>query len=240
MELSRATIYFVRRGQTFNSAYTVAESRILHVSFPEEFGADYHWRELRNAVRHVPNQSPILDIGCGSGLISRLIQTNLSYVGIDFNPNYLSRDWKGCAVDGKLVGSILRLPLMPESVKSVLLLHVIEHFPQQLQMPLLKEAYQVLAQGGTMIISTPNLGTLRNSDKFLPPNNPKHFHCLRREELRDLLRQVGFRKIRRHGYDVFVEYPSPLARLIPHVLRRAIATAFPTLEKCPIFTALKE
>jgi len=217
----------------------VAESRTLHVSFPEEFGADYHWRELRNAHRHVPDRSPILDIGCGSGLISRMIRSNLSYVGIDFNPNYLSRDWKGREVDGKLVGSILRLPLVSDSFKSVLLLHVIEHLPQQLQLPLLRETYQVLAPGGKLIISTPNLGTWRNADKFLPPNNPKHFHCLRIEEVEDLLAQVGFREIKRHGYDIFVEYPSPLARFIPYALRRTLASAFPALEKHPIFTAVK-
>src|SRR5439155_5109680 len=109
---------------TIGRAYNVTESRALHVSWPEEFGAEYHWREMRNTIRHVPNQAPILDVGCGSGLISSLISTKLSYVGIDFNPNYLSRDWKGREVDGKLVGSILRLPLVSDSFKSVLLLHV--------------------------------------------------------------------------------------------------------------------
>jgi SAM-dependent methyltransferase len=122
----------------------------------------------------------------------------------------------------------------------VLLLHVIEHFPQQLQTSLLKETLRVLIPGGTFIISTPNLGTLWNANKFLPPNNPKHFHCLHREELQDLLQQVGFRNLRRHGYDIFLEYPNPFARLIPYSLRRAFASVFSMLEKYLIFTAVKE
>src|SRR6266571_5172016 len=107
---------------------------------------------MRNTIRHVPDQTPILDIGCGSGLISSLISTELSYVGIDFNPNYLSRDWKGREVDGKLLGNIMRLPFSSGAFRAVLLLHVIEHFPQQLQVPLLAEIYRVLGAGGVFVI----------------------------------------------------------------------------------------
>ena len=195
---------------------------------------------MRNTVRLLPNQAPILDIGCGSGLISTLVPDRLAYVGIDFNPNYLSRDWKGRTVDGRVVGSILRLPIRSDSFKTILLLHVIEHFPQPLQRPLLQEVYRVLAPSGSFIISTPNIGTLMNAEKFMPPNNPKHFHCLRIEEVQDLLQEVGFKRISRHGYDVFVEYPNRLARQVPYVIRRALATRFPILEKHPIFTAMKD
>ena len=194
---------------------------------------------MRITVSQVRNQTPILDVGCGSGLISKLISTNLSYVGIDFNPNYLSIDWKGRRVDGRLLGNIMRLPFTSGAFRAVLLLHVIEHFPQQLQIPLLTEIYRVLGEGGVFVISTPNLGTWRNADKFLPPNNPKHFHCLRIEELRKLLQEVGFRKLRRHPYDIFLEYPHPAARLIPYVARKAFASAFATLDKWLVFTAVK-
>jgi len=136
------------------------------------------------------------------------------------------------------VGDILHLPFRPETFK-ILLLHVIEHFPQQLQLPLLNEAYRALAPSGTLIISTPNVGTLMNADKFLPPNNPKHFHCLRIEEVEEMLQKTGFRKSTRHGYDIFIEYPTPPAKLVPHLLRRALAAKFAALEKHLIFTAVK-
>ena len=195
---------------------------------------------MTNTARLIPNQTPLLDAGCGSGLISNLIPDSVSYVGIDFNPNYLSRDWKGGRVDGRLGGSILRLPFRNACFQTVLLLHVIEHFPEPLQIPLLQDAYRVLASGGTFIISTPNLGTWRNADKFLPPNNPKHFRRLRISEVKSLLEKVGFKDIRRHGYDIFIEYPNRTARLIPHSLRRTVAQVFPSLEKHPVFTATRE
>jgi len=194
---------------------------------------------MRITVSQVRNRTPILDVGCGSGLISKLISTNLSYVGIDFNPNYLSSDWKGRRVDGRLLGNIMRLPFKSGAFRAVLLLHVIEHFPQQLQVPLLAEIYRVLGAGGVFVISTPNRGTWRNADKFLPPNNPKHFHCLRIGELRQLLQEFGFGKVRRHPYDIFLEYPHPMARLIPYAVRKAFASAFTTLDKWLVFTAVK-
>ncbi len=167
---------------------------------------------MRITVSQVRNRTPILDVGCGSGLISKLISTNLSYVGIAFKSG---------------------------AFRAVLLLHVIEHFPQQLQVPLLAEIYRVLGAGGVFVISTPNRGTWRNADKFLPPNNPKHFHCLRIGELRQLLQEFGFGKVRRHPYDIFLEYPHPVARLIPYVVRKAFASAFTTLDKWLVFTAVK-
>ncbi len=76
---------------------------------------------MRITVSQVRNQTPILDVGCGSGLISKLISTNLSYIGIDFNPNYVSRDWKGRRVDGRLLGNIMRLPFRSGAFRAVLL-----------------------------------------------------------------------------------------------------------------------
>src|SRR5437879_3926823 len=194
---------------------------------------------MRITVSQVRHQTPILDVGCGSGLISKLISTNLSYVGIDFNPNYLSIDWKGRRVDGRLLGNIMRLPFTSGAFRAVLLLHVIEHFPQQLQIPLLTEIYRVLGEGGVFVISTPNLGTWRNADKFLPPNNPKHFHCLRIEELEALLIRAGFDNIRRHGFDIVIEFPNKYFHLIPETLRRRAAHLIPKLEKHLIFRAEK-
>ena len=187
----------------------------------------------------IPNGSPLADIGCGSGLISQLVPSSIAYVGIDFNPNYLAHDWKGRQVDGRVGGDILCLPFQDEAFRTVLLLHVIEHFPAEKQLTLLSEAYRVLARKGTFIISTPNLDTYRNADKFLPPNNPKHYHCLHIEELEALLIRAGFDNIRRHGFDIVIEFPNKYFHLIPETLRRRAAHLIPKLEKHLIFRAEK-
>jgi hypothetical protein len=88
-------------------------------------------------------------------------------------------------------------------------------------------------------MSTPNRGTLINGDKFLPPHNPKHFHCINEEEAVDLLSTSDYQRIRRHGFDVIIEYPFPLFRLLPESLRRQLAGRFSPLEKHLIFTAQK-
>jgi SAM-dependent methyltransferase len=215
----------------------VTDSRKLHVSYPEDFGAEFHRREMRRTATLVPSQTPLIDIGCGSGLISQLISSKVGYVGIDFNPNYLATTWKGRTVDGKIGGNILSLPFLDSSFRTALLLHVIEHFPAEKQILLLREAYRVLSKRGRLIISTPNLDTLRNAEKFLPPNNPKHFHCLHLQELRTLLKEAGFQEIRRHGFDVVIEYPNRLLKMIPEGIRRQAAQRISKLEKHLIFTA---
>jgi SAM-dependent methyltransferase len=212
-------------------------SRKLHVSYPEDFGAEFHWREMRRTALLVSRESPLVDIGCGSGLISQLIQSKVSYVGIDFNPNYLAANWKGRTVDGKIGGNVLRLPFQDSSFRTALLLHVIEHFPAEKQILLLREAYRVLSRRGRLVISTPNLDTLRNAERFLPPNNPKHFHCLHLQELRILLEEAGFQEVHRHGFDVVIEYPNRLLKLIPERVRRQAAQSVSRLEKHLIFTA---
>jgi len=178
-------------------------------------------------------------MGCGSGMISKLIPSSLSYVGVDFNSNYLSGSWRGRSVDARTAGSILCLPFRSNSFRTVLLLQVIEHFPQKLQLPLLTEANRVLTPGGTFISSTPNLGTMWNASKFLPPNDPRHIHCLRMNEVTDLLAAAGFKRLTRIGYDIFMAYPSPLARLLPYLLRRSLATMFSALDKHAVFIAVK-
>lgn len=215
----------------------MTDSRKLHVSYPEDFGAEFHWREMRRSALLVPTQTPLVDIGCGSGLISKLIPPEVGYVGIDFNPNYLATDWKGRPVDGKIGGNILSLPFQDSSFRTALLLHVIEHFPAEKQILLLREAYRVLSKKGKLIISTPNLDTLRNAERFVPPNNPKHSHCLHLQELRMLLEEAGFQEIRRHGFDVVIEYPNRLLRMIPEGVRRQTAQSISKLEKHLIFTA---
>jgi len=192
---------------------------------------------MRRSALLVPTQTPLVDIGCGSGLISKLIPPEVGYVGIDFNPNYLATDWKGRPVDGKIGGNILSLPFQDSSFRTALLLHVIEHFPAEKQILLLREAYRVLSKKGKLIISTPNLDTLRNAERFVPPNNPKHSHCLHLQELRMLLEEAGFQEIRRHGFDVVIEYPNRLLRMIPEGVRRQTAQSISKLEKHLIFTA---
>jgi SAM-dependent methyltransferase len=192
---------------------------------------------MRRTALLVPLQTPLVDIGCGSGLISQLISSKISYIGIDFNPDYLATEWKGRIVDGKIGGNILKLPFEDSSFRTALLLHVIEHFPTEKQILLLREAYRVLSRRGMLIVSTPNLDTLMNAERFLPPNNPKHFHCLHLRELRMLLEEAGFQEIRRHGFDILIQYPNRLLKMIPEGVRRQAAGKMLKLEKHLIFTA---
>jgi ubiquinone/menaquinone biosynthesis C-methylase UbiE len=127
--------------------YTLNDSRRLHTGYPEMFGFEFHQREMERTAQLVPNSSPMLDLGCGSGLISHFIPSSVAYLGLDFNKNYLGPDWMGRDVDARVYGNILQLPVRDRGLKTVLLLHVIEHLPGRLQGVLLREIYRVMARG---------------------------------------------------------------------------------------------
>ena len=217
---------------------SLRDSKTLHVSHRNVFGKEYTKREMKITSALVPN-GPVLDIGCGKGIVTWMIPGHIQYLGLDFNADHLKNEWDGREVEARICGNAIQLPFINSSFHTILLRHVIEHLPGPLQVQLLKEAYRVLSNCGTLILSTPNLGTLVHAEKFLPPHDPTHFRCLNSGEVKALLTTVGFRSIRRHAYDLVVEYPSSFVRLIPQSTRRLLAKTFPPLDKHLIFTATK-
>ena len=195
---------------------SLTASRKLHKAYREDFKSDFRLRELRRTVDLINlEKGRILDVGCGNGLIYQFLPQNLEYVGIDFNDDYLTILWMGKRKTSKIVGDATHLPLRDNVFDAVLNLHTIEHLPEFLQENLVSELSRVLKKGGQLVISNPNLGTWFNAHQFVPPHNPKHYHCLTYSELSNLLSQSGLKNIKRFGFDILIEYPHRIFKLIP-------------------------
>jgi len=219
---------------------SLIESRKLHKAYREDFKADFRLRELRRTVDLINlKKCRILDVGCGNGIIQQFLPQDLEYVGIDFNDDYLTISWMGKGKNNKIVGEATHLPLRDNVFDIVLNLHMIEHLAEFLQENLISELSRVLKKGGQLIISTPNLGTWFNANQFVPPHNPKHYHCLTYSKLSSLLLQGNFRNIERFGFDIIIEYPNRIFKLIPYVFRRLLASGILGLEKHLLVRALK-
>jgi SAM-dependent methyltransferase len=120
---------------------------------------DHADRRLQKIVDLVADLAPatVLDIGCGAGwLAGRLSEsTTATVVGLDILTDIHPVDWHYVA--GDLTG---RLPFRTGAFRCVVAGEVIEHVPDPDRM--LQEIHRVLAPGGVLIISTPNMVSWAN------------------------------------------------------------------------------
>jgi SAM-dependent methyltransferase len=111
--------------------------------------------------KHLKPGDRVLEAGCGLGQYVRLLgQRGMSVVGVDF-----SRD----AIEGHLVcfpdsdvriGDLAELPFAERSFDAVLSLGVIEHYTNG-GSEILREAWRVLSDEGTLVLSVPYLNVSR-------------------------------------------------------------------------------
>ena len=148
------------------------------------------------------NNSKILDIGCGFGDtaielalkgnqvlgidIDKEVINQAKQLAADFNVNnavfenedFLSKDFKGEEFDG------------------IILSEALEHFDDPL--PIIKKVQCLLKNGGWLVISIPNIASLRNRLVFVligvfPDSQEFHRYYFTRKDLSSRLRASGFR-----------------------------------------------
>lgn len=133
---------------------------------------------------------PIADLGCGRGeLVEILIGAGHRAVGVDSNlgqlvegdgEHYVQDDlfrWLDAQEDG--------------SLRAVISMHVVEHLPSDLQVRLVFEARRVLAEGGVLVLETPNTLSLSvaATNFWVDPTHERPVHPL---FLQFLAEEAGF------------------------------------------------
>jgi 2-polyprenyl-3-methyl-5-hydroxy-6-metoxy-1,4-benzoquinol methylase len=119
---------------------------------------------VQHFLRLAPNARTVLDLGCGSGRASRLLaDAGKKVVGIDISSLALRKATTTPALGAieYVMGSCeATLPLRSESVDAVFCADVIEHLlnPQVT----IAECYRVLRPGGTLFVSAPYHGRIKN------------------------------------------------------------------------------
>ncbi len=100
------------------------------------------WKKARYFLERIPKQHRILEIGCGEGWASRYLREHgwRCYAGIDLQPpaDIVGdiRDWK-------------KLGLQPQSYDVILAFEVLEH------VDCVRDCYELLKPGGTLLVTTP-------------------------------------------------------------------------------------
>jgi SAM-dependent methyltransferase len=101
-----------------------------------------------------------LDVGCGSGnsYAGELLELGVGYVGVDISTHAVEMA-RRAGLDARVIGDAAELPFADESFDLVLAIEVLEHLfaPHEA----VREIHRVLAPGGKLVASAPNVAYWR-------------------------------------------------------------------------------
>jgi|GEM_PF-3215815 2-polyprenyl-3-methyl-5-hydroxy-6-metoxy-1,4-benzoquinol methylase/glycosyltransferase involved in cell wall biosynthesis len=150
----------------------------------------------------IPNDSPVLDAGCGDGVLLKLLrEAGFNNVwGADISP---ARASKALSANGgkQVVATDLENPgFGPDSFKAIIASEILEHVPDP--PAFLSACHKMLCSGGVLVVTVPSasrwadwpyrLTRGRKSPDFT--KDPGHLRFLSRPELFRLCEQAGFKK----------------------------------------------
>lgn len=155
-----------------------------------------------------PNpELPIADLGCGRGeLVGLLAEEGHPVVGVDSNLGQVIDADANLLVEADLFDWLDEQD--DASLRAVVAMHVVEHLPLDLQIRLVFESRRVLAEGGLMILETPNTLSLSTAatNFWVDPTHERPVHP---SFLEFLAEEAGFEKVHtRLLHELPVSFPS--------------------------------
>jgi len=167
-------------------------------------------RAVRAYLDALPAGTRVLDAGCGEGVLVDEYSGRLQIVGVD--ANYSS--------ERVTTGSLMALPFADGSFARALCLDVLEHLAFADQPRALAELHRVIAPGGELLVSVPNLAHLQSRIQFLlrgrlirTASEYKHPGDRPIVEYLHLARRAGLTLVRRRG--IFPTIP-----VVTHLIRK--------------------
>jgi SAM-dependent methyltransferase len=170
---------------------------------PQRFWQEAKLREAERWLMPSPGDV-ILDVGCGSGMLSDRISkyTGVRVIGVDGNPaalEFASKTFRRPNLEFRH-GLVDELGFQAESCTKIALLEVIEHIEPEQAVAMLQNFHRLLKPGGQVVITTPNAYSLWpliewTLDRFrLVPrlSQDQHVKLYHRRSLEDLGRYTGF------------------------------------------------
>jgi ubiquinone/menaquinone biosynthesis C-methylase UbiE len=165
-------------------------------------------RRIHEALKHIPDNSLVLDVGCGdpeSIITVESNKSNVTVIGMDLRP--LSGN-KRC-----VQASCGAIPFRDNTFDCVLCLAVLEHVPDQSKV--LMEIKRILKNGGLVIITTPNpfytiptrIASLLNLKHEEGYDNPLTIKALEK-----LLAMVDIYVVEKSGF-LLLPFKNPFERL---------------------------
>ncbi len=173
-----------------------------------------HVRFVRKAIEHAGEPGPVLDVGCGGGLLLRMLaERGIAVLGLDFSLDAASVAWRDNRVPA-VCASLPRAPIASQSCAVVTMFHVLEH----LYNPgaYLDAAHDLLRPDGRLVVQVPNAACwqfLLFGERWNGIDIPRHLINFKEADLVGLVEATGFEVIRRKHFSLR-DNPAGLATTI--------------------------
>jgi len=171
-----------------------------------------------------PDGFRMLDAGCGTGQMTKLLERYGEAVGLEIAPQALEFARRR-GVKDLVQGSITDPPFAPASFDLVLSLDVIEHVDNDVQ--ILESLFEVVRPGGYLIVTVPAFQSLWSQHDEIN----QHKRRYRVPQVRDLMTHAGFNVSR-------VTYCNTTL-FLPVLVTRKAKTALRSLDKQADSSALE-
>jgi ubiquinone/menaquinone biosynthesis C-methylase UbiE len=145
----QSTLATMQRKQIVESGY----NRIFdHYNKYRRISANKH--ELDNFVKHLPKQSTILDMGCGSGLVAKfLMDRGIKVIGIDVSRNMVNLARKSAPAAKFYKIDMTRMRFADNEFDGVVALYSIIHVPRTHHARIFKEINRITKSDGIVLLS---------------------------------------------------------------------------------------
>lgn len=177
-----------------------------------------HVRFVERALRRASAPGPVLDVGCGGGLLLSMLQERgFQVVGLDISPEAAGVAWKRQQVPA-VCGTLDNAPFGPRSFRAITMFHVLEHLPDPRQF--LLAAHRLLRDGGRLVVQVPNAASWQFRVLGRAWNGvdvPRHLFDFRDCDLEKLVASCGFAVVRRKYFSLR-DNPAGLASSLAPVL----------------------
>ena len=145
------------------------------------------------ARRYGPHGGRLLEIGSGLGHLVAQLEDSFQTYGMDLNHWAVKASRPVVSRTSLETASAQDLPFTDGSFQVVIIKHIVEHLPDPAEA--LREIGRVTAPGGTLILATPNLGSLLKpwkGERWIGYQDPTHISLKQPEEWLSLIKEAGF------------------------------------------------